>query len=493
MSINKSAYGVGESYIPDKRSGINLDPGPYIGIIKNNVDPARLGRLEVFIPLIGGDEQVDTNWYTVSYASPFFGSTLGLPGSTETDDFAKTQQTYGFWAIPPDLGNKVLITFVNGDPNQGYWFACIPNIQTSHMLPGLARPNGTGDISQKILLDKSFGSGRISSTSYLPTAELIYEDQKIDRDPNFAELPKVVHTWQANIVIEQGLDKDYKRGTVTSSSQRETPSQVIGLSSPGRTSPDTADFPNLETLLKNQTLKAETVQSFPNRKGGHSLIMDDGDIYGQSQLFRLRSAAGHQILMNDTDGILYIINSTGNAWVELTKNGSINVFSNQDFNLRTAGNINLHADSNISFHSGDTIKFFSQKNLYVETSITKITSKKDLQINAGNVGVLSDTFISLQSTTGGWLTKADLTFKGRKIYLNTNTPNKPGTNSLLEFYSQTNVEKDNSLHLWKISTQKFESICSFTPTHEPWTRATGQLKLNNGTIILSAPQTPEPK
>ena len=490
MSINKSAYGVGEAYTSDKRSGINLDPGPYIGIIKNNVDPARQGRLEVFIPLIGGDEQVDTNWYTVSYASPFFGSTLGLPGSNESDDFSKTQQTYGFWAVPPDLGNKVLLIFVNGDPNQGYWFACVPNIQTSHMVPGLARPNGTGDISSKILPDKFFGAGRISNTSYLPTAELIYEDPKIDRDPNFVNLPKVVHTWQANIIAEQGLDSDFNRGTITSSSQRETPSQVIGLSSPGRTSPDTADFPNLDTLLKNQTLKAETVQSFPNRKGGHSLVMDDGDIYGQNQLFRFRSAAGHQILMNDTEDIFYIINSTGNAWVELTKNGSINVFSNQDFNLRTAGNINLHADSNINFHSGNTIKFFAEKNILVETAVTKFTSKKDLQINAGNVGVLSDTFISLKSTTGGWLTKADLTLKGRKIYLNTNTPSPPGINPPLEFYKQFNAVKDNSLKLWKLSAEKFDSICPYTPTHEPWKRATGELKLNNGTIILSNPQTP---
>ena len=59
---------------------VKLDAGPYIGKIKNNLDPTRSGRLQVYLPdVAGGDEENPDNWRTVSYASPFFGSTA-TPG-----------------------------------------------------------------------------------------------------------------------------------------------------------------------------------------------------------------------------------------------------------------------------------------------------------------------------------------------------------------------------------------------------------------------------
>ena len=466
-----------------------LDPGPYLAIIKNNADPARLGRLAVFVPDIGGDEDDSSKWYIVRYASPFMGSTLGLPGSADSDNFSFSQQTYGFWAVPPDIGNFVLMTFVMGDPTRGYWFACVPNMQTTHMIPGLARPAGN-TTAGKINNDSTFGQGRISNTSYLPTSELVSESGSVDNNPEFYNLPKVVHVWQANIVIEQGLDRDPVRGTITSSSQRETPSQVVGLSSPGRTSPDTTDFPNLEELLKNQNLKISTVQSFANRKGGHSLVMDDGDVYGQSRLMRLRSSSGHQILMHDTEDLIYISNSKGTAWVELTPDGSVNIFSNSNVSIRAQQDLNLHADNNINITSGNTLKISSAKYFLNETQHYQLTATENYALNAGNVGIKSSTTLLMQAVTGGWKTSADIVLKGRKIYLNTSTPASPLTNKPLEFYQQANVEYDNNNKLWKTSSTLFESLSPFAPTHEPWTRQTGKLKKNSGKIIPPKAQTP---
>jgi len=36
-------------------SAARLDPGPYIGIVKNNFDNTRSGRLQVWIPDLGGE------------------------------------------------------------------------------------------------------------------------------------------------------------------------------------------------------------------------------------------------------------------------------------------------------------------------------------------------------------------------------------------------------------------------------------------------------
>lgn len=461
--------------------GVRVDSGPHLGIVKNNSDPARLGRLQVFIPDLGGKEEEPGNWYTVNYASPYFGSTRG----TQSEDdkvFGNENQTYGLWAVPPDIDNFVLVVFVMGDPNRGYFIASVPNTPVLHMTPAIARAVNN---SETIAQDPAI-KGRVdTSTDYLPVTELNTNNLQRDNSPNFVTLPKSVHVPQANIVLQQGLETDPRRGTITSSSQRDGPSQVFGISTPGRTIPDTTDFPNIEEI------PITVLQSFAARKGGHTFVMDDGDIKGKDNLIRLRTAGGHTILMHDTEDIFYIINKTGNAYVELTKNGSINVYGHQDFNLRTSGNINLHADSNISMHAGDTLKMYAANNIFSETKISKITSIEDYQLNAGNLGIKSDTFISLQSTTGGWLTSADITLKGRKIFMNTNTPDSPGTNLPFEFYKQVNTEPDVEKQKWKKMSEKFDSICPFTPTHEPWARSTGELKLNNGSLIPVTPQTPE--
>ena len=63
--------------------GTRVDPYPYIGIVKNNLDPTRSGRLQVYIPDLGGPEDDPKNWRTVSYASPFSGYTSTTYQSTE--------------------------------------------------------------------------------------------------------------------------------------------------------------------------------------------------------------------------------------------------------------------------------------------------------------------------------------------------------------------------------------------------------------------------
>ena len=59
----------------EEATGTRVDPYPYIGIVKNNLDPTRSGRLQVYIPDLGGPQDEPNNWRTVSYASPFQGYT----------------------------------------------------------------------------------------------------------------------------------------------------------------------------------------------------------------------------------------------------------------------------------------------------------------------------------------------------------------------------------------------------------------------------------
>ena len=60
-----------------------------------------------------------------------------------------------------------------------------------------------------------------------------------------------MHTDQFNILRTQGLEFDYVRGALNSSSQRETPSTVFGISSPGRPYRDAASEKALQDKIKS--------------------------------------------------------------------------------------------------------------------------------------------------------------------------------------------------------------------------------------------------
>src|SRR6056300_1735575 len=113
----------------------------YKGLVKKIDSATRSGRLEVYIEGFSTNTATDPKgWRTVDYASPFMGKTAGPSyyGATNVqNDFVNTQQSYGFFMTPPDVGNIVLCCFPNGGSQPGYWFACVnPNL-SKNMIPSI--------------------------------------------------------------------------------------------------------------------------------------------------------------------------------------------------------------------------------------------------------------------------------------------------------------------------------------------------------------------
>ena len=50
---------------------------------------------------------------------------------------------------------------------------------------------------------------------------------------NYEAIPKPIHPF-AEVLVRQGLSADDIRGNTSSSARRESPSQVFGISTPGR-------------------------------------------------------------------------------------------------------------------------------------------------------------------------------------------------------------------------------------------------------------------
>jgi hypothetical protein len=65
--------------------------------------------------------------------------------------------------------------------------------------------------------------------------------------------------------------------------------------------------------------------------------------------------------MHDTEGTIYVGHATGNSWVELTKDGSINLYSHGGFNLRSEGDINFHSDGNINLNADKQLNLHAKK------------------------------------------------------------------------------------------------------------------------------------
>ena len=458
----------GRAYNREAVPGFRYDTATQLGIVMDNLSPARDGRLRIWIPEFGGDRENPLFWRTVNYASPFLGTTY-QPQNSQNNNFTGVAHSYGMWMVTPDIGSQVLCTFVNGDPEKGYWFSCVPGNLSNWMLPAIGSSNyvdkatASDDIKSSILPDTNV------PPQVLPVAEF---NEYVESNINgtFYNNKKPIHEHQAAILFKQGLDRDPTRGAISSSAQRETPSHVFGISTPGRAlTKDPADDPEYEAKVAAGKTSPDQF-SVPTRKGGHSFVMDDGDVTGKDQLIRLRTSNGHQILMNDEQKVIYVGHMDGSSWVEIDDTG-IKIYTAGDFSVRTEGTFNLHADKNINMQAGGTINMVSQAAFNMNSAKVNLGGSEDFliygaktNIGGGQVTVSSDG--KLNVSAGGGLVLA-----GATVDLNGGS----GGNSISMPTLQKNKLADTTFDdqktkLWYSVPQSVDSIVTILPSHEPWTR-----------------------
>ena len=371
--------------------------GLYLGIVKNTQDIQHMGRLQVFLPDDGGDEDNKDLWRTVSYCTPFGGSSPAMERFWERDtaEYDYTPTSYGFWAVPPDVGNKVLIMFINGDQSRGVWIGVMYDSFMNHNVPGLAADDSHNNPNDKVHKFQN-----------------VTEYNKFNDEITNPLLPAVrpYHKRQYERMSQTAQHEDPYRGWTTSSAQRETPSAVYGMSTPGPIDP-------LATNV-GETFK---------RSGGHQFVMDDGDIAGNNRLIRLRARGGAQLLIHDTLGFVYICNKMGTAWVELDKNGNVEVYSNNSISLRANTDINMRADRDFNLDIGRDL------NVYMPA---------DYETNEEK-GIQTD----LQVGTGGDFDQATPNFRSSKVSgLKSDVPNGSIVLQVKEGQVHTTVETGSVFH-----------------------------------------------
>ena len=380
---------------PSVAQGVRIDPGPFIGIVKNNIDPMRAGRLQVWIPEMGGDPSDSSAWRTVTYASPFFGQTpVPKPNGKQItgQNFNTNPHSYGFWMVPPDLGVRVICTFIMGDPFRGFWFACVPEWPNMHMVPAIAGPNG-------------------------PVVEYNEGPNEAANIPDFYKRQSTPHEVIAKQLSKQGLAGDKQRGAITSTSFRESPSGVFGFSSPGRllTSPVIRATPS-EGDEAEKTYERESA----GRRGGHSIVMDDGDENGNNNLLRIRSSAGNQIMMNDNCGFIHLITASGRAWLELDQAGNINMYAKGQFNVKADGPmqfegqlVKIKSNSTVDIFAPAAVKITGMAGLDLNTmAMAKLTGKAGVHVKGKDAFITGDSCVHVVGGKGVDIKGACVTVNG---------------------------------------------------------------------------------
>ena len=347
------------------RSGVNSstpDAGPFIAKIVSHLDPSYMGSLEVQIMHeSGNDESREGQLRTVRYLNPFYGASHIDYVSSDPDTHDNTQKAYGMWMVPPDVGALVVVIFIGGDPRKGYWIGCVQNEDMNFSLPGYAATEYVVDDSRQTDSEK--------------TRVPVGEYNKIIHPENQSDTTKKLKPEHPSAVAleNQGLLKDDIRGITTSSARREVPSMVFGISTPG-------PVDKTGKVGKVGKYEHQIPNAFVSRLGGSSFVMDDGDDkflrktsasegppdYAaveqdetdglkdklHNELIRLRTRTGHQILMHNSEDLIYIGNSRGTAWIELTSDGKIEIYAEDSISFRTKQDFNFYADRDINMEAG---------------------------------------------------------------------------------------------------------------------------------------------
>jgi hypothetical protein len=446
------------------RGGVPAEFGPFTGVVKNNVDPTRSGRLQVYIEVFsGGNPDDPTKWTTVSYLPSFYGSTSpNLTAGAGVGTYPGNQTSYGMWFTPPDIGITVICIFVNGDRNLGYYIGVVPDNGVGAMVPAIGGSNKyvTGNKNQETYF---------ADAPLLPVTEINTNNQAIVNNGRFFDQPKPVQSVVAAALFQQGLAKDPERGPIKSSSQRETPSAVFGVSTPGTPIYQGGMTPNdIRQKIQNNELKPADARVI-GRMGGHTLVMDDGDLEGNNALFRLRTPKGHQITMNDSGNFFYITHANGQTWLEFGKEGTVDIFSTNSVNIRTNGDINMHADRDINMFAGGNIQVKSTKSTTIEAvTDLNISAQKDFKIySKATIGIKADGTMALQSAGGSWAGGSALKFTAGGIDLN-----GPAAPSVTAPKPIAIVELDDtkfsSSKGWEVDPKALKTIVPRAPTHEPY-------------------------
>lgn len=475
----------------EKRSPADPNPGKLsTGLVLAKVvgylDPSFMSGLEVTLLRDNGNSIGDLGQtFNVKYASPFYGVTAFENMGQNKDDFNDTQKSYGMWFPTPEIGTTVLCAFVDGNAAEGYWIACIPGRFMNHMIPAI------GGSKAVELTDEQ--KKKYDTVLPLPVAEINRKTNELDKKLQIEKIKRPVHPI-ADRFLQQGLLEDDIRGTTTSTSRRSIPNTVFGISTPGPV--DRGQGAKKQFIGKAQ---AQTRSAVPvSRLGGSTLVFDDGDdqfvrktpasegsqVYADTlnnekgnvdipynEYVRLRTRTGHQILLHNSEDLIYIGNARGTSWIELTSNGKIDIYAQDSVSIHTESDLNIRADRDINFEAGRNvnIKAAGGKMQLESVGSVNIIAAADGKITVGTgFDLVSGSGTKLSSGGATNIKSSDTNIDGGNINLNSGLALAATPASPLSTHPNISTSTASGWVKKRYQSGNISSIMKRIPMHEPW-------------------------
>jgi lysozyme len=397
----------------------------YLGFVKKTNDSMHMGRILVYVPELRGDTDTEATWIVCDYASPFAGAT----NIAELNQNSTSGQTsYGMTFIPPDINNQVLIGFINGDPNRGFWFACLFPVNANKMVPstpaltnntqgkeankvtGTVAPDipahvaaqdaGTAGlpISQGGPATQSMGTGITSMGIRTPRGHsVVLED---DPTSGFVRLQT---RFGAQILLNDNTDRIIiSTGSGKARIELDREGNIDVFAHQNFSVRAEGDI-NL-SAKNNINISAE--QNINQQSYGTTHVHSTGDYHvkGLANMFFTSSAEMHRIANGsifDTSTRMIqryanygILDTTTNGPIEIRSGDSIHIDATDGtFDLKSTDSIKIQSVTNdINLLSATSLKIQSGASLYL-----KSTNDTRIQTDA-NFDILATSLVKIQST-----------------------------------------------------------------------------------------------
>ena len=352
------------------------------GVVVDTNDPQQMGRLKIWVPAVDGDNYDIEQLPWATYSSPLAGQTRDYPAGP---DRVKTTGlvAYGLMAIPKS-GALVIVGFLYGDTNRRVY------------LGSYFRDHG----------NRSLPTGR-----------------------NRADLGKTPLSDTLDPIEPQNTNLNAQFRGKLDSSEAKTRGAYERAVAQDKTEKDGTQ--GYQTDLVDPKGKGNTPQFDPQTyvlttPGRHSLIFQDNPETGR---VRLKSAAGHQIILDDANERIYVSTCKGKTWIELDQDGRVHVYAADSISMSTGGDFNVTAVGDVNINAGGEFN---------------LQAGAEMKIAACGTTSISGSSMNLESSADfNILASGDIKGTGSNIHLN-----GPGA-----------------------SSASCPTAPDTIPTHEPWTRA----------------------
>ena len=462
----------------------NIQSGIYRAVTTGEPDPEGRGRLAAYIPKLGGDPDHPLFF---QYASPFGGSNGG--GS------------YGFFSVPPDAGVTILVFFAeNGEISEGYWFAVaqeVPNVAAGGPA-GTARRDGTGqgEGTHADIPSADNVAGSLADARNPDANDPRGADQR--NTPSSNNQPAWTTADAQEVERLRSFNEDIGGGRIRAQLSEGERAYAIsmGYISSGREDSPTPEVTNPESIDdaraarnapentrpnhgRNINVAGQGIYSDPVRgqttaspvrnasyetpqhssvygwrtPGSNAITMDDGNVSPDGEIhpnqIRIQTGSGASVILDGTNDLIYVVNSTGSGWVEIGAKGEIMAYAQGSISMRAEKDFNIRADQNINMEAGQKIN---------------IKSGDNFAVNSGNQTHIKSDGSQFYDSGGSNHTKVRTNMyvsTGNDLHLNgPQAAMSPG----LSTTSHPDIQEGSS-------TQVSDSIMSTMPSHEPMMRS----------------------